>query len=136
MTDLVSEHVQRWARTPFAWGTADCCIILADYVRDVTGIDGAAHLRGRYADYEQLRAICGNPFALVEECAGRVPLNPTRNPKRGDVGVIGIVSQDGYAQIGGLCLKPGQWAAKEIRGVNIVSEPKVIAAWSVPFGSR
>lgn len=134
--DLVSEHVQKWARIPFAWGTADCCIVLADYVRDVTGIDGAAPLRGAYADRAGWRALGDDLSAIVGQCAARVPLDPTSSPQRGDIGVIQVVSRAGIVTIGGICLKPGQWAAKEIRGVTIASEPEVVSAWSVPFGSR
>jgi hypothetical protein len=37
-------------RTPFAWGTHDCCTFAADWVLALTGVDHAADVRGTYSD--------------------------------------------------------------------------------------
>ncbi len=33
---------------PFAWGTNDCCMFVADHIQTVTGFDMAADYRGQY----------------------------------------------------------------------------------------
>tara|TARA_Y100001951_G_C11243571_1_gene242021 strand:+ start:349 stop:804 length:456 start_codon:yes stop_codon:yes gene_type:complete len=35
-------------RTPFEWGTNDCCIFVADSVRSITEVDISEWFRGRY----------------------------------------------------------------------------------------
>lgn len=42
----LSSFVQTRARTPFVWGSNDCCLFAADAVEAMTGVDLAASLRG------------------------------------------------------------------------------------------
>lgn len=44
---LVKE-IERWRRTPFAWGTHDCGLFAAACVEAMTGEDFSAPFRGRY----------------------------------------------------------------------------------------
>lgn len=37
-------------RTPWAWGTRDCCLWAADAALALTGVDHASDLRGTYCD--------------------------------------------------------------------------------------
>lgn len=39
---------QRWKR--FEWGASDCCLFVADWVREVTGDDPAKDFRGSYSN--------------------------------------------------------------------------------------
>lgn len=130
--DLVSEHLRRWSKTDFAWGPADCAIVLADYLADVVGHDCAAHLRGQYHDRMscmRLTHFHRGLAAVVEGCVSRIPLERTFAPARGDIGVI----RAGSSEVGALCLGE-RWAVKSTDGVLFLPRPEVLAAWAVPKG--
>lgn len=49
--------LDRYARTAFGWGTADCLTLPADCVLAMTGVDPLAPWRGRYAGRDQAVAL-------------------------------------------------------------------------------
>lgn len=129
--DIVTKHLRRWAATDFVWGETDCSLVLADYVLDATGIDGAAHLRGRYTDRESCIALTGLDRGLehvVGDCAARATLAPTSKPQRGDIGVLRIR----HLEFAGVFLGD-KWAVKSADGVLFPRNPTVVASWSVPL---
>jgi len=132
MTDLVKTHLQQWARGRFVWGKTDCCLALADYVQAVTGIDGAAHLRGKYHDRVSLDELTGwaiDPVAVIDDCTVRVALEATDTPRRGDIALMNVAGH----VVGGICLGD-KFGIKAVRGVLIkdLSEVEVLKAWRVP----
>lgn len=129
MPDIVANHVRRWAAIDFVWGQSDCSLVLADYVRDVTGIDGAEHLRGRYGDRTAAEAVAGLDRGLehvISACASRCGLMRTIAPVRGDIGVMKLR----HLEFAGLCLGD-RWAVKSPDGVLFLDGPELIAAWAV-----
>lgn len=132
MSDVIAMHLRRWATTEFAWGRTDCAIVLADYVRDLTGKDGAAHLRGRYATKAGCNRVCGflrrGLAAVVGECAANAGLAACEVPQRGDIGVLKFTE---LAFAGALCLGDDRWALKSPDGLMTVNRPTIVAAWSV-----
>lgn len=95
------------ARTPFAWGTHDCCIFPADAIKAFTGVDIAADFRGKYTDEASAMALiksvtggstvadaaawCAQKHGLVEHAYPRMA-------KRGDM----VVMQNGPTLVGGI----------------------------------
>lgn len=130
--DLVTKHLRIWASTDFAWGPRDCAIVLADYVLDVTGIDGAAHLRGRYTTRTGCNRVSGfirrGLADVVGECAANVGLAACEAPLRGDIGVLKFTDR---AFAGALSLGADRWALKSPEGLVTFTQPNVVAAWSV-----
>ena len=130
--DVIAAHMRRWATTDFAWGRTDCAIVLADYVIDATGVDGAAHLRGRYATRTGCNRVSGfirrGLVAVVGECAAIAGLPACDAPQRGDIGVLKFTER---AFAGALCLGGHRWALKSPEGLMTVIRPNVVAAWAV-----
>lgn len=130
--DTVARHLRRWATVNFEWGRTDCALVLADYVLDVLGQDGAAHLRGRYSTRLECERACGlvsrGLVAIVGECAAVVSLQPTPQPERGDIGVLQFAER---VFAGGLCLGDNRWAVKSPDGLLTPTNPNVVAAWAV-----
>ena len=131
MSEVIARHLRRWATEPFAWGTTDCCLVLADYVLDVTGRDGASHLRGRYTSKAGCNRVSGflkrGLAAVVGECAAAAGLPACDAPQRGDIGVLQF---DERVCAGALCLGPRRWAIKSPDGLLTIDRDH-IAAWSV-----
>lgn len=132
MSDIIAKHLRHWATTEFAWGRTDCAMVLADYVKDLTGIDGAAHLRGRYTTKVGCNRVSGfvrrGLVAVVDECANIVGLPACVVPQRGDIGVLQFAER---ASAGAICLGDDRWALKSPEGLMTVTRPRVVAAWSV-----
>lgn len=96
--------VQRQAQ-PFAWGSRDCALFVADAVQAVTGHDPAADLRGSYASCMQawrtlargggLEAVAhqrlGPPIALSQAQDGDVVLLSDAVVRDEPIGALGIV---------------------------------------------
>lgn len=129
--DIVAKHFRLWASTGFSWDGRDCAIVLADYVLDVTGMDGAAHLRGMYRTRAGCNHVTGflrrGLVAVVGECAAKAGLLPCEAPGRGDIGVV----QFGRTFAGALCSGAGRWGINSLDGLMMVSNPTVVAAWAV-----
>lgn len=87
----LSEFLRFGAATPFRWGTSDCCLFPSDWIRERTGIDAAAPLRGRYGTaFGAFRHIAkrGGFEAMVIDLMDAAGFSRTDAPKPGDVGVI------------------------------------------------
>jgi hypothetical protein len=96
---------------PFRYGQWDCCLFAADALREITGVDIAADLRGRYtsrrAAYDLIRNTVQRPSvrAVAERAAllHGMPEVPITYARRGDMALIprardyslGIVSLTG-----------------------------------------
>ncbi|MEC9434501.1 MAG: hypothetical protein VYD87_16475 [Pseudomonadota bacterium] len=133
MTPLYQE-LHRWAATPFAWGEADCILVVADWIARVHGIDLAADLRGSYDDAASCQRATGflrEPLRLTSERMAGAGFEVTPAPVRGDVGVLLILLDGVPRPCGGLCLGDC-WGVKSPRGVTTLS-PKVLRAWSVGY---
>lgn len=61
--DLLPAFIDRKRQERFAWGSNDCCLFAADWIREATGFDPAAELRGTYST-----ALGG--VRLIEENGG------------------------------------------------------------------
>ena len=127
------------AAEPFAWGRHDCALLLADWALALTGVDPAAHLRGRYATARacaRLLKRAGGLLAVVADCAARAGFDPVAPEcaRAGDVGVVQVFAA-GAAPVwtGGLAVDDHRWAIVSERGLVIGPAP-VAAAWSYSEG--
>lgn len=89
-------HLQRWLldrrQLPFAFGTSDCCLVLADWACANGYSDGAASLRGTYSlrdEMEDLLKSSGGALGLVDGCARRAGLKQSSKRTPGCVAVVG-----------------------------------------------
>lgn len=113
---------------PGAW---DCCLMPANWVRDVTGIDGAAPWRGRYATrrgYLRHLKAGGGVTGVMTRGAEIAGLSETGEPRRGDIGVV----ESGTGPVGAICLGR-RWATVGRNGIVVLPGP-ALKAWSVARG--
>lgn len=123
--------LKRWRRESFTWGRLDCMLSIADYINLLVGFDCAAQFRGRYSTrlgcmrVSRFHRDAIKPFA---SCAARAGLAPTKNPRRGDVGVVRASTETA----GALSLGNGLWAAKAPRGLIVGRPSRVLVAFGAP----
>lgn len=126
---MLEAFLERMACRAFDDGTADCGLVLADWVMEARGCaDPAAHLRGRYSTplgRERLLRRLRGMEAVVAVCAANAGLDKAPAPQRGDVGVI---EHDGR-QYGAICLGE-RWALQGDGLVTLVPD-RVVRAWRV-----
>lgn len=130
---MLDDFLDTMAATPFADGTADCALTVADWVMVATGCaDPAAHLRGRYRTplgRERLLRRLGGLEVVMADCASRAGLTETSTPERGDIGLI----QWAGVELAAICLG-SRWVVKATEGVVVQPADEVIRAWRVPHG--
>lgn len=97
----------------------------------LTGLDGGAPWRGRYADENACLELLhreGGVLAVMGRGAALVGLPVTASPLRGDVGVIKVRTIRGEPLIGAICTG-SKWAAMSARGLRLL-RAEAVAAWS------
>ncbi len=131
----LAAFVAQAANTPFQWGLVDCCLTPCDGVKEITGHDPAAALRGRYktergAMLALRRFAGGGLIAAVEKIAADLgaPEIGTGFASRGDV--VLVTDQDlirpGFDGFMGLCLG---------RDVAVMT-PEGLKMWPLAPGMR
>ena len=94
--DRLAKFIEGAQKRPFSWGEFDCCLFAADWVREMTGTDAAAELRGVYAsedDALELVRAYGGMTAMVDFLLSpyNVAMVPRELARRGDVCLVDSV---------------------------------------------
>ena len=130
------------AKTPFAWGTNDCCLFPADAIQAFTGVDLAADFRGKYsteaealaliktvtggATAEDAAVYCAAKHGLVEWVRDGKPA--PLFAQRGDL----VVLDDGGNLIAGVVHLKGSVAVTVgAEGLKLLSIRAIKRAWKV-----
>lgn len=120
-----------WRRSAHIYGQADCLLSVADYARDLCGVDIGAPWRGTYRTE-------GAATAIVTRAGGAVPLLggalmaggfvQIETPTRGDP----IVARARSAEFGGIYLGGGRAAFRLERGLLELKlrEGAIAGAWT------
>lgn len=133
LQDDLSAFLGAAARKPFIYGAFDCCLWLADWVRQARGgADPAKGLRGRYRTEAGCKAILareGGVEAVVARCADRAGLLETSEPLSGDIGVAAVWTKGGADVAGAICAG-SRWAVLARNG--LIFAPLIVhRAWRV-----
>ena len=99
---LLAGFIEERRAMPFAWGSNDCCLFAADWVRRACGVDFAEDLRGTYFSAlgaSRVLAKFGGILSVAEERA-RMASAPLAKVQRGDL--VAFSMQRGHAL--GICL--------------------------------
>lgn len=100
LNDFIDAHMAR----PWAPGSVDCLLVLADWAMVRGYPDAAAHLRGTYHNEDGFRAIverAGGAVPLVQDCSDRIGLTRADAPEYGFIAVVGS-RRDIHRQWGGI----------------------------------
>lgn len=129
MDAALKAYLARACRRSRGWGEFDCCLFMADWVLEATGVDPAGAFRGGYDGVRQgmrlLRAHGGLwtlTWRLAEAAGLRLRLEQAQ---AGDVGVV----LAGQRQAGAIRTGKG-WAVLTPGGYAVARLP-ALAAWEV-----
>jgi hypothetical protein len=119
---LLTAFIEERRHSPFAWGSNDCCLFAADWIRRACGVDFAEDLRGRYSSALGATRILSKFGGVLEIATTLARLEKIPSPimRRGDV--VAFEMQGGYAL--GICC--GDVAA--LVGKSGLVFPKTVAA--------
>ncbi len=126
----------------FGWGGVvgdDCTTWCASWVRERTGIDPAAALRGTYSTEigaHRLIARAGGLVALVEPTLLPIGLVRTDEPTDGDVAIVRAASFDGTTVSEISAIKFGPLWAMLSPGRVVAKKADLVAAWRFPHAAR
>jgi len=94
---VLAAFVDEYRGKPFAWGSHDCCMTAAEWVRTCTGHDAANSYRGKYRSElgaMKLLKRDGGVRGIASACLPSVPVNFAH---RGDLVAYQDVSRQGPA---------------------------------------
>ena len=122
-------------RTMFAWGENDCCLLVADGVLAMTGVDIAASFRGKYHDeascmallWEMGHASVSAMIAAELESWGFATLRASF-AQRGDIVAYDMAGEPALCLVsldGGYARGVGE------RGLSVLPVLKAVKAWRV-----
>lgn len=118
---------------PFAWGTHDCMMFVADWARAATGQDPADGWRGTYQDEagaREILALSGGEAAHMSARLRPLGWKPVADSLgAGDI-VLGRLPRHDDP-IAGVCVGSRKAAFLTARGL-LVWRPDVVAAWYHP----
>lgn len=129
---LIEAAVKRAMRSEFEWGRDDCCLWVCDLIREATGQDLAAPLRGYHSAAgaaRKLKAYAGGGLCeAAVRLASEARLKPARLPYRGVL--VGVV-----ADLAGPALAlfwKDRWIGRTIRGATVLPAHAATVAWRIP----
>lgn len=111
---------RRWV-----WGVSDCSAAACDVFARLHGVDPLAPVRGSYASEAEARAVQGDDWPEV--CAGLAArAGLVEGPEAS--GSIGLIRHAAGLALA-VCIRPGLWAAKSMRGLAVV-RARAVRCWS------
>jgi hypothetical protein len=124
--------LQQAGARPFEWGSWDCLMWLAEWVKARRGVDPGADHRHHYSsalEAARIVAKAGGMVAHVDECVLPLGLKRTDDPKAGDI----VVVDSPHGKMGALVIGPGSVACAMQQGLLYVrtADWPILAAWSV-----
>lgn len=131
--EILGQFIADHGRTPFAWGTHDCCTWLADWILLRRGGRDPAHaFRGLYDEQSanQIVFLHGGLAALLGELARAAGLKETLEPRLGDVGLVEGQGADGSLVTAGAICCGRRWACLTLGGIY-ARRVEPIVAWRV-----
>jgi hypothetical protein len=123
----VQEFLSKSACDKFSWRDNHCALWVADWIKNVTGIDAARSWRheapGRAIAVSRSRS---EMIGIIRSLADDAGLALTDTPSDGDVAIAEV---DGGLS---LCIRfDGRWAFKSPNGVTILRKADILMAWRI-----
>jgi hypothetical protein len=133
----LDKHLRDHAKTPFAWGSNDCCLFPANAIQAHTGVDLADDFRGKYSTeveaFALIKSVTGGTTVAdaAAHCAKKYGLTEYPHPlmaKRGDL----VVVQNGDTLICGVVHLNGRHVISvSVKGLVRLPISSVVRAWAV-----
>jgi hypothetical protein len=130
--ELLAEYLEAQRDREFAFGSFDCALFGADWVKRCTGTDYAEQLRGYSSPLEAYRIVSsyGSLEAMVTALLGREPIAPA-SAMRGDI-VLASLDTDGESRDTiGICEAVNCFFPRHPRGLIALPRSVVRLAWSI-----
>lgn len=112
---------------PFGWGSNDCVTLAADWVREATGADPIADIRG-WVDARSalltIEALGGLRQAVTDRLGAEIPV---LTAQRGDV----VMHEETVRPGLGVCIAEQFMAPLEEGGIVMVPMNRAVCAWGV-----
>jgi hypothetical protein len=133
----LSQLIVQRAQQPFQWGVSDCAMWAFDCVRDMTGCDPAADLRGNYSNAREAMRLLRAEGGWASVCAARIGLAvPLPDVRDGDVVLLdSSACRDEMADVGALGVMWLGWVvAQGTHGLVQTPAAARVGAWRSRHG--
>lgn len=138
MQTKLIHFLRKSAEKPFAYGTEDCCLWLANWWKFNHGTDPAHWLRGTYSTEASKDAIIAEHRGLqrlVTRIAREAGAVRTYAPTTGDFGLIALQGRPYGAICSGVVGGVPHWVVRAIEPSHVaLSNQRILRAWSIHVG--
>lgn len=125
---IMRRAIAAHARQPFVWGASDCSFVF-DIIRDMTGRDPIAEIRGYSSELGALRALRAAGYATTLDLIERNFVEiPPATAQRGD---IGYPSNIAHPLMSPAIIDGANCYSKEPRGAVVFPRNHIARAWRV-----
>lgn len=125
---MVSAAVRKHVHAPFEWGASDCSFVF-DLIRDMTGFDAIASIRGYTNEREALRAL---KAAGYETTLDLIEANfPEIDPALAQRGDIGYPADVPHPLMSPAVIDGAHAYSKHPAGGVVVPRALITRAWAV-----
>lgn len=134
---MLGNYLASVARTPWAYGPADCCTFVADWCVAVGYPDPMAFIRGTYhSEAEALEHLQRSGLLrLASRGFKSIGLKVTRAPLHGDVAVFRRPTLDGEHAV--CAIRTGErWATRLEQGISVDEGGTLLRAWRVEWARQ
>lgn len=128
--DALSAYIRETAGEPWVYGHSDCLPWVLRWTMQATGrLAFVPPYHDRRGAVRIIR-LAGGVQPLVTLFARRLALSETDDPRRGDVGVIGLACAL-TGKTGAICTGAGSWALKDHLGRVSIIRTQPLASWRI-----
>lgn len=128
-TNVVINGIKANRETPFVWGETDCCLTIANIVKDYTGNDFAKEFRGHYSTaIGSLRALKKYGKGSIKDTLDS-KYEPITNKLIAGRGDIALVETDAGESLG-IVFGEVVWAMS-VSGLVDLPKSAIVHAWRV-----
>lgn len=122
----LEEFMAAEAAEPFAWARFDCTMMCDRWVRLRRGVSPVEAGPIRYSDEASAMRILPRLPMLMNRAMRKAGLEPTREPRKGDVGLVAHAGRAGPAIHSGAC-----WITRHRGGFWTAPAAGFLKAWSI-----
>lgn len=130
--ERLAEYLDAREFAPFRWGLNDCGLFAADAILEMTGVDVAANVRGKYTNCSTALRLIRGIESFTERVATFYGLDEIapREAWRGDLVLIqSLATNDVAAGIIGMLGLP---VCVGVEGMHMQPPDSVLRAWRIP----
>jgi hypothetical protein len=117
--------------TPYVWGFNDCAIFVCDAIQEMTGVDLAYEVRGRYSNKSEAEALLPQGLPGYAEHIAHYYALPDKGWRHLGRGDVALVQSEGEFSLAIILLSGKELAIQGPNGIEVYSVRIARRGWGI-----